>query len=544
MSENVSDKKCLNTSDSLDSLDSFDNDDKMQETINEQKDILNFEYVENARKWKKCVCKLEIKNDILPSYASGFFCYIPSKERRVLITNNHVINEDFLNKKKELIIYIMDEGKEIQKTINLKSQRFKYTNEELDVTVIEIIDEDLIFNFIEVDEEILKNNEFLNEQVYNLHFPNGRQLKISFGNIIKSHSYKKSFIYNAGTKYGSSGSPIILTKENKIIGIHKGARHIGNDNKKENLGIYLNKIIESLPEAFNCENMNIVKCLYEIKNEDVNKDVKIYDNRNNIEESIKSVSIYKEYEEKEDIKNGTYRFKKNGKYLICFTLKDSLKNLEDMFYSCTYLKKVYMPSLFNNKIESMKNMFNGCINLEEINFPKAFNTSNVTNMSNLFYDCKSLDNLNISSFRTNKVKNMSNMFNKCWSLSKINVSTFNTEKVTSMRSMFGECMKLKEISLSSFKTESVIDLSNMFENCTSLQNLDLSSFNTINVNNMSNMFSSCISLKKINLSSFKVTDNTNIEDMFYGCTLLEKINCEDKKINKEFKQFKGEKSVN
>ena len=103
---------------------------------------------------------------------------------------------------------------------------------------------------------------------------------------------------------------------------------------------------------------------------------------------------------------------KKGKYLICYTLNDSLKNLEDMFYCCTYLKKVYMPSLIINKIESMKNLFNGCIHLEEINFPKAFNTSNATNMSNLFYDCKSLDNLNISSFRTNMVKNMSNMFIK------------------------------------------------------------------------------------------------------------------------------------
>ena len=126
MSENVSDKKCLNTSDSLDS---FDNDDKMHEIINEQKVILNFEDLENARIWKKCVCKLEIINNKLPSYAIGFFFYIPSEERRVLITNNYVINEDFLNKKKELIIYIMDEGKEIQKTINLKSQRYKYTNE-------------------------------------------------------------------------------------------------------------------------------------------------------------------------------------------------------------------------------------------------------------------------------------------------------------------------------------------------------------------------------------------------------------------------------
>ncbi len=73
--------------------------------------------------------------------------------------------------------------------------------------------------------------------------------------------------------------------------------------------------------------------------------------------------------------------------MICYTLNDLLKKLDDMFFRCTCLKKVYMPSLINNEIESMSDLFNGCINLEEINFPKSFNTSNVTNMSNLFYDC-------------------------------------------------------------------------------------------------------------------------------------------------------------
>ena len=62
----------------------------------------------------------------------------------------------------------MDKEEEIEKIINLKSQRVKYINEDLEVAVIEIIDEDLIFNFIEMDEKILKNNKFLNEQVYNL----------------------------------------------------------------------------------------------------------------------------------------------------------------------------------------------------------------------------------------------------------------------------------------------------------------------------------------------------------------------------------------
>lgn len=125
----------------------------------------------------------------------------------------------------------------------------------------------------------------------------------------------------------------------------------------------MNYLIESLPETFNYENTNVIKCLYEIKKEDVNKDVKIYENISNIEGCIKSVSIYKEYIKKETIKNGIYRFKKKGKYLI-----------------------YYMPSLINNKIESINNLFNGCMNLEEINFPKIFNTNNVTNMSNFFMD--------------------------------------------------------------------------------------------------------------------------------------------------------------
>ena len=45
------------------------------------------------------------------NFASGFFRYIPYKEMRVLITNNHVIDQKILNKKK-LIIYIEEDEKE------------------------------------------------------------------------------------------------------------------------------------------------------------------------------------------------------------------------------------------------------------------------------------------------------------------------------------------------------------------------------------------------------------------------------------------------
>ena len=75
---------------------------------------------------------------------------------------------------------------EKQKIISLKTNRFKFIDESLDITVIEILDEDLIDGYFEVDEEIIKDNEFINDSVFNLQFPQGGKLKALFGKIIKS----------------------------------------------------------------------------------------------------------------------------------------------------------------------------------------------------------------------------------------------------------------------------------------------------------------------------------------------------------------------
>ena len=39
----------------------------------------------------------------------------------------------------------------------------------------------------------------------------------------------------------------------------------------------------------------------------------------------------------------------------------------------------------------MKGLFYGCYNLKEINGLEKFNTNNLTDMSSLFYECKSLN---------------------------------------------------------------------------------------------------------------------------------------------------------
>ena len=146
------------------------------------------------------------------------------------------------------------------------------------------------------------------------------------------------------------------------------------------------------------------------------------------------------------------------------------------------------------------------------------NTSEVWDMSEMFFRCYSLTSLNLSNFNTSKVTDMNQMFYNCSGLTELNVSNFNTSAVTDMREMFYKCSGLKELNVSNFKTSSVTTMNKMFSGCSSLTELNLSNFNTSKVKSMWGMFYGCSSLRTIlNPNTWR---NDNSQDMFYGCTPL------------------------
>ncbi len=124
---------------------------------------------------------------------------------------------------------------------------------------------------------------------------------------------------------------------------------------------------------------------------------------------------------------------------------------------------------------------------------------------------------------TSEVTDMSCMFFNCTSLTSLDLSRFNTSKVTSMNNMFYNCVVLANLDVSSFNTANVTDMSSMFLFCYALESLDLSSFNTANVTNMGSMFTNCPRLTTIYASDGWNTDAvvTNTTGMFYNCTRLE-----------------------
>ena len=84
-----------------------------------------------------------------------------------------------------------------------------------------------------------------------------------------------------------------------------------------------------------------------------------------------------------------------------------------------------------------------------------FDTSNVTDMHDMFKGCKSLEALDLSNFDTSNVTNMSYMFNGCSSLVTLDLSSFDTSNVTNMSYMFNGCSSLVTLDLSSFDTSNV-----------------------------------------------------------------------------------------
>ena len=108
----------------------------------------------------------------------------------------------------------------------------------------------------------------------------------------------------------------------------------------------------------------------------------------------------------------------------------NVTNMAAMFYECSNLKT--MLQINTSKVTDMSTMFRGCSKLIEI---PLLDTINVTNMTSMFFECSSLTT--IPQFNTSNVTNMSYMFYFNEKLS--NIPLLDTSNVTNINSMFRGC---------------------------------------------------------------------------------------------------------
>ena len=372
---------------------------------------------------KNNICKLCLDDG---NKVTGFFCKIPLENKNfflpVFITNNHIIDSKFIGKEKYL--YLKFNNDKIMKKIDLKD-RFIYTNEKYDATIIEINEEkDNIHDFLEFDDNILNDPGigYIGNSVYILHYPsypNGQFAALSIG-IIKNKFEEKNynFSYLCCTEFGSSGSPILSLSNNKIIGLHKQR----SKNNNYNVGVFFHEIIIDFIQKYNIKfKKNKINNINNNQNQEYNLNSKErLDSKKNQNKEIQDIKNIKKKDENDE---STIRYRYDGlppklfgfgfalrnkdkckiifkdkeERLCCFLTEiwdefnkleigniieiklkgiKNIVNMEEMFNGCTQL--ISLPDIdkidINNK--NIKNIFCGCISLSFLpNISKWFNTN-------------------------------------------------------------------------------------------------------------------------------------------------------------------------
>ena len=173
---------------------------------------------------------------------------------------------------------------------------------------------------------------------------------------------------------------------------------------------------------------------------------------------------------------------------------------------------------FHSKEELMKYLKSEIERQGENVVIRNLDVSFVEDLGGLFYNiANGVKTLDLSGWKTSNVKDMSSMFYSCRNLKSLDLSGWDTSNVKTMSCVFSCCYNLESLDLSGWKTSNVKTMCSMFASCNSLESLDLSGWDTSKVENMDWVFNNCSNLKSLDLSGWKTSNVKDITEMFFRC---------------------------
>ncbi len=340
---------------------------KKEENIIEDKKIKKIEENKNIKKQciigspnlvpdeivnilRECVARIEIKNE--NKIFTGFFIKMHLKKSiyKFLLTCNHSIPQQTIDSKIKIAIYYGLKNEEIKKKIELDTeQRFIKTYEELDVTVIEIKEEDGISEYRYLSPDLNYKNglqHYLNAEVYTAGYPNVQIHKkdkhYSAGKIRSINEEDFIFGHTCDTKEGSSGCPII-NYDRLVIGIHFG----GDIENKINYATFIYKIIDEL--LLEEKNINPLMNDNSMDKEDEKDNNFIKLNKNMMGLGLNYIG---EMLNNQAAMNMAYGFMKDPTFIKLFLEKQNDPKLKGLVYPPEILKK-FMGKDNNFDIEGL-----------------------------------------------------------------------------------------------------------------------------------------------------------------------------------------------
>lgn len=165
------------------------------------------------------------------------------------------------------------------------------------------------------------------------------------------------------------------------------------------------------------------------------------------------------------------------------------------FY-CDYDQWLRIGTTYSlNKDNSLPDWSSDAASISTVIFDPSFAAARPTTTHSWFSGMPGLSLItDIQYLNTSEVTDMGDMFNGCYSLPEVDLSHFDTKKVTDMNAMFAYS-SLSELDLSSFDTHNVINMNQMFDGCSSLGTITVGKdWNTDNLLSSTNMFKDCYTL--------------------------------------------------
>lgn len=198
-------------------------------------------------------------------------------------------------------------------------------------------------------------------------------------------------------------------------------------------------------------------------------------------------------------------------------------DMSEMFFACYGMTSADLSGLNTSQVTDMSSMFSGCDSLESVNLGDSFNTSQVADMSNMFSGCHgSMIETFLDIMNTANVTNISGIFSDCLSIENMDyLRKMDTSRVTDMSSVFSGCTNLAAMDFGGIDTQNVTTMAYMFGGCSSLPAIDLTKADLKNVTNISGMFQSCRGLTSVDSKDVDISRMTEVNGLFYDCINLE-----------------------
>ena len=447
---------------------------------------------------ERCICKIKRGTNI----GTGFFAKLKSGKRQlnVLFTSHRVLDNNYLKKNKRIAITLNNDR--VLKIINLDYKRAIYCNKNLDTTIIEILEEDDIKNYLEFDEQLFEDNSediiTYHKSIYILQNTKDN-IFVSYGNLNDININNNEMKLFCRTKKGSSGSPILNLGSMKVIGIHKSKSNKYTYEK----GIFLKSILNSFDNYLekNLTGKNICFESYIKNSTDFKTPNQEYNNSYNDNENISSYT--KNYNINKIYKDSNHKFHficKKCHIIPIITFKST--NLINISCSCSDLGVIKLNDLLGNYFDIKdKNMLcnvhkkkfsaycNNCfrdICDDCILKDKGHSEHNIKNFDIMIFDLKI------------KLEKLKDKFNENQDLSE-EIDTIN---------------KFIDILINDFNAYPSSNLYKSIENTYNFffgENIELQNINDINNIPQKNIYSIIINKQK--LSDLKILSNIDLMNL-------------------------------